>query len=402
VARPEIPIPASSSHRSRSVKRKAGAIERTGSRIRAWKRAMIRRRPEPSPPLSYLRTPSPDTWSRSSVLVSDCDADDEDTMSMEDVTQSPPSDTLTTYESRHPKGPFYPQRPTLPDVLSNSAPPPWTLSAFTAYLSSNHCLENLEFTLDAERYKKRYDVLASQMAGTPLSSEMEECGHLRSLWQRLLDAYIMPDCPREINIPSRVRASLLAVSNHTTPPDPDKLKDAVKIIYNLMEESVLISFLNEVPPSFKVAKSKQVRPSTLEIAQRERGDSTSSGEKVSGRSKSRRRGSPKTSSDSPFSPSDPTGRLTPSLNIGKSYRAPSHTSSGSGDPDSMTDDSASGSSPGRELEPMTPPSTPPSSDFGGGSPRSRSDNTWKKMLGWQKKRKSNNGMRDDRFPTVED
>lgn len=354
---------------------------------------MIRRKPDTKPSY-HLATPPPETSPRSSVVISDWDADDEETMSMEDVrSPRPPSVAISEHVSHYEQ--YYPQRPTLPDVLSNSAPPPWTLSAFTAYLSQNHCLENLEFTMDAERYRERYKTLAAKMAGTPITRDVEEGRVIRMLWKRLIDAYIIPDGPREINIPSNVREELLSLPNGTSPPKPDELEHAVKIIYNLMEESVLISFLNEVPPSHN-PRSKHKAPA---IKARRRGDSDSSNEKSSVRSMSRRRASPTNSLDLPYSGdrSDPTGRLTPIPGYAKGNRATSHTSSGSGDPGLLTDDSANASSPGGE--PMTPPNTPPQSDFGGQSPRNRNDNTWKKMLGWKKK--SSNGMRDNRFPTIE-
>ena len=373
--------------RSRSQKRKASGHERTASKLRDWKRAMIRRKPETSRPL-YLSTPPPDTSPRSSCVISDWDADDEETMSMEDTrTSRPPSVAVDDSNDAQ----YYPQRPTLPDVLSNSAPPPWTLSAFTAYLSNNHCLENLEFSMDAERYREKY---LSLTKGSKKPSS-EEIKYTRGLWQRLIDAYIVQDGPREINLPSTVRDRLLAVPSHTAPPAPEELAGAVKIIYNLMEESVLISFLNEVPPSGSHGSSHSRQKSS--IKSRRRGDSDSSNEKGSDRSKSRRRGSPTASLDTPFSGdrSDPTGRLTPIPNYTRGARASNHTSSG--DSDLLTDDSTSGSSPCGE--PMTPPNTPPSSDFGGHSPRNRNDNTWKKMF-WKKK--SSNGMRDSRYPTLED
>lgn len=400
MARPEIPI-AYRPGRSRSQKRKCTASERTGSRIRDWKRAMIRRKPE-TPQSSYLSTPPPETSPRSSILISDWDADDEETMSMEDTrTSRPPSVVIAEADTLH-RGQYYPQRPTLPDVLSNSASPPWTLSAFTAYLSQNHCLENLEFTMDAERYRERYDAYSAQLTATPATPDVEECRYVRMLWQRLIDAYIVPDGPREINIPSNVRETLLSIPNLTAPPRAETLNAAVKIIYNLMEESVLISFLNEVPSS-KTRQSNRNQKKASDVKPRKRGDSDSSTERGSGRSKSSRRTSPTSSLDIPYpkseySKSDPTGRLTPVAQYARGPRAPSHTSSGSGDSGLLTDDSAGLSSPGRE--PMTPPNTPPSSDFGGHSPRSRNDNTWKKMLGWKKK--SSNGMRDSRFPTLED
>ena len=257
-------------------------------------RAMIRRRPE-TPQSLFLSTPPPETSPRSSTVIADWDADDEETMSMEDIRSSRPPSLDDNIQS---DGPYHPLRPTLPDVLSNSAPPPWTLSAFTAYLSQNHCLENLEFTMDAERYRKRYDALAAQLAGKPITANPEECRYVRMLWQRLINAYIMPDCPREINIPSSVRDRLLLLPNNSTPPHPEDLEAAVKIIYNLMEESVLISFLNE-PPSSRTQQSHHSRQQPADVKPRKRGGSDSSNEKSSIRSRSRKRTSPATSLDIP-------------------------------------------------------------------------------------------------------
>ena len=361
---------------------------------------MISRKPESRPTLHFLSTPSPDASPRLSLsspdVVSDWDADDEANMSMEDVTPTREASVAVDDEEPPTFELYTPQRPTLPDVLSNSAPPPWTLSAFTAYLSQNHCLENLEFTMDAERYREKHDALTAQLAGMPHSPELEECKYIRMLWNRLLDAYIVPDGPREINLSSNVRDQLLSLPNHTAPPAPENLDSAVKIVYKLMEEGILISFLNEAPSQTRTSRP-QVKSHSLQGYMRKRGGSESSTDKKS-RSKSRRRGSPKASSnEGPFSPSDPTGRLTPAVNFPHvNNRATSHTSNGSPDPGMMTDDSSAGSPAG---DPLTPPHTPPSSDFGGASPKQRSDLNWKKMLGWKKK--STSGMRD-RYPTTEE
>ncbi len=350
---------------------------------------MIRRKPK-SPPATYLTPPPEDLLFHSSNTISDWDADDEGTMSAEDLTTSrPPSLDDPT------NGPYFPSRPTLSDVLSNSSPPPWTLSAFTAYLSQNHCLENLEFTMDAERYRDRYEVVAAQMDGKPMNLESKECNYIRMLWKRLIDAYIIPDGPREINIPSDVRDTLLSLPNHTAPPPPNQLNAAAKIVYDLMEESVLVSFLNEIPTtrSIEVPYDDAPRHSSSRIRR-----AVSSRERKPTRSRSRRRASPSSSSfEVQLTGSDrqPTSTTLVSSTMKRS-RAQSHLSSDSGEV-SLTYDSNSPDSPGHE--PMTPPNTPPSSDFGG-SPRNRADHTWKKMLVWKKK--SSQGMRDNRFPTVED
>ena len=359
---------------------------------------MIRRRP--SPPSSYLSTPPPETSPRSLAAGSDCDADDEETMSMstEDLAASRPASAAGSHTDQQSIGPYAPSRPTLPDVLSNSAPPPWTLSAFTAYLSQNHCLENLEFTMDADRYRERFDAMANRTPGMVISTELEDCKYLRMLWQRLIDAYIVPDGSREINIPSNVRETLLSLSNDVIPPRPDELDAATRIIYNLMEESVLVAFLNDVP-------SPKGSPSPIDEASKMDVDKLPnrhvSMRRKTNRSRSRRRGSPSSSSDmftlshSSRPPPSTTSSLT--VNPNKGSRASSQPPSSNGDA-SLTDDSMGIPCPGRE--PMTPPTTPPSSDIGGTSPKHRGDTAWKKMLVWKKR--SNNGMRDARIARVEE
>ncbi|KAL8996411.1 MAG: hypothetical protein Q9169_004059 [Polycauliona sp. 2 TL-2023] len=356
---------------------------------------MIRRKPK-SPSATYLTPPPEDLLVNSSSAISDWDADDEGTMSAEDLTSSRPPSL-----DDQPNGPYFPARPTLSDVLSNSSPPPWSLSAFTAYLSQNHCLENLEFTMDAERYRDRYAVVVDQMDGKPMSAESKECTYIRMLWKRLMDAYIIPDGPREINIPSHVRESLLSLANDSAPPSPHELDAAAKIIYDLMEESVLISFLNEISI---VNNTTEITTTDSQPTNHARNGSSrirravSSRERKPTRSRSRRRASPSASSVEVSSTSNDRQSMASTLisSTTKRSRAQSHLSSDSGEV-SLTNDSTSASSPSHE--PMTPPNTPPSSDVGG-SPRNRGDHTWKKMLVWKKK--SSQGMRDSRFPTIED
>jgi hypothetical protein len=140
-----------------------------------------------------------------------------------------------------PAGPCCFKQPTLSEVLSNTAPAPYTLSAFMAYLSQNHCLETLEFTMDAGRYRKHYN--SATKTHNPPSTK--DCAYVRKLWQKLLDAYVVPNAPREVNLPCSIRDQLLSTSNSRAPPPPEALDSAVNLVHELMQESVLVPFLSE-------------------------------------------------------------------------------------------------------------------------------------------------------------
>ncbi|KAG6001598.1 hypothetical protein E4U21_004012 [Claviceps maximensis] len=162
-----------------------------------------------------------------------------------------------TSSSRHYKAIYLPQSPslsprsaimaarppTLSDILLDVSPPPWTLSAFTAYLSQNHCMETLEFTLDLQRYAAFYDQL-SVKDPRPQSSEARAC----EWWDKLMQVYIVPCAPREVNIPAQVRDRLLNLSSSLCPPHPGELEEAGRIVYELMNDSLLVPFLQSVSP----------------------------------------------------------------------------------------------------------------------------------------------------------
>jgi hypothetical protein len=331
---------------------------------------------------------TPDTSPQISPVASHCDADDEATMSAEEFVPSRPLSVAI------PLAHSFGGRPSLADVLANNAPPPWTLSAFMAYLSQNHCLENLEFYMDVKRYKEAYDVVATQMAGMPMSGDSDECEELREQWQRLLDAYLVPGALREVNLPAHERDELLSQENSVSPPLPETLDGAEKRIYDLMEESIFFSFVGSVSSTSQSYNPPYHRdsdefPSVAKASLDDRGMN---------RSRSGRHRSPSSGmmdfSHSTLSPGRSThGRPhSSSLTSGLSRSNHKLSTQASHQSDSgLTDDSGSASSPGRE--PMTPPTTPPSSDMGN-SPKYRNDNTWKKMgqkLGWKKK--SSGGLR---------
>jgi hypothetical protein len=144
-------------------------------------------------------------------------------------------------------------RPTLNEVLSDAMPPPYTLNAFMTYLSENHCLETLQFTLAAKQYRETYNSFVNQ-SGEPIATTDPSAGrHLRMLYQLLLTTYVIPGAPREVNLSSDVRGSLLRYKDQLTPPQPEALEPSVKHIQELMENSIFLLFLNScATPSCQV------------------------------------------------------------------------------------------------------------------------------------------------------
>ncbi|RAK82428.1 regulator of G-protein signaling domain-containing protein [Aspergillus fijiensis CBS 313.89] len=313
-----------------------------------------------------------------------------------------------------PPGAFCPMRPSLDEVLANTAPAPYTLSAFMAYLSQNHCLETLEFTLEAKRYRETYNALSRQLNQSPIASECPESQHLRMLWQRLLTAYIIPGSPREINVSSEVREDILRYANQTPPPPPEILDLAVKLVHDLMEESIFIPFLNAHAAAahvFPLSEPLFPHEDVTVVSNASLDDHTVKRVRSKGR-----RLSPRSSKElgSPVSVGSPIGHPTRSnfslsamtSSLSKAgHRTSSHVTSASGESASgsaLTDDSGSVQSNVSAGEPMTPPTTPPSSEPNsmqlGHSPK-RSDNPWKKMgmkLGF-KKRSGNSGSGSHHF-----
>lgn len=351
--------------------------------------------PEPSPRL----LPTAPNW----------DIEEECSMSGDEHMPSRP---ISLAVSRDNTGALSPSgRPTLDDVLNNKAPQPYTLSAYMAFLSQQHCLETLAFTLDAKKYHEKYDQTAAHMAGMPLNYESDEGYELQQDWTRMLDIYIKPGAPQEINLPSEERDDLLDWPYTVKPPPPEALEPSVKRMYDLMSDSIFIPFCN----SLKTISYAQTHLGLSEFGGRESrldaSRSTLDERSMQHRGTSRRQRSPSSTSNSfdlPTRGSQPSHRHTQSSNLSSALgRATSnrlsthvsHSSAASATDYALTDDSGSGDSPD-PAEPRTPPTTPPMSDIPSREPRptfqnsppknQRSDSgSWKKMgqkLGWGKKR----------------
>jgi len=350
------------------------------------------------PPSLQIRTDSRHPSPSASSVFSDCDADDEG-MSTDEMPSRPLSLAIPGNGSL---GPYCARRPTLQEVLTNQAPSPWTLSAFMAYLSQNHCLETLEFTMDAQRYTTHYSSLTHNDPLTPISPTNPDYEYVRMLWKRLIDAYIVPNGPREVNLPSAVRDRLLSLPCIERPPNAAELEPAVKIIFELMDESVLVPFIYSVAP-MHMTDSYMGMAASMVSSLDNRTVSPSKAYNKEAMTSPPLSAPGSDASSGLFDVTSPRpsqhSNMTAALNRARSSAISSFLSSSSatsGEPlDSMTDDSTDSASPSLSAnEPMTPPSTPPTSNAEfritspGSSPHTaRESSGWKKMgakLGWKK------------------
>jgi hypothetical protein len=247
--------------------------------------------------------------------------------------------------------------------------PPYTLAAFTAYLSQNHCLETLEFVTDVDRYTERYKNLAAGI-DAKVEADFEELSLLHSLWQRMMETYIKPNGQREVNLPSDVRDHLLsAKAENGMPPGPEKLTEARQRIFDLMDESVLMTFITEVTP--KAPSINEGIFSDSDDAASVKGVTRSTSQRTR-----RRKQSPANMEVKSYPFGSAGSRISYHSGHNRDRLIASHTNTSSGSSEMvLAEDAGNLASP----EPMTPPTTPPSSDLG--SPRSRSENTWNRIMG---------------------
>jgi len=269
-------------------------------------------------------------------------------------------------------------RPTLDDVLNNKAPPPYTLAAYTAFLSQQHCLETMEFTTEAKRYSAKYDESAANLAGMPLTTDTDEGFELMQDWMRILDVYIKPGAPREINLPAEERDDLIDHPYEPRPPPPEALDAAVKRMYDLMSDSIFIPFCNSLK-TVSYAQTYNALSDYREMDQLEPSRLTFD-ERVTmqRRRPSRRRRSPPTTSAAPFEPTrsppalnrpNMSSSLSTALGRQSGARLSTHVSHSSAVSESALTDSSGGPeslSAGEQDPIITPPTTPPTMDIGAG------------------------------------
>jgi hypothetical protein len=303
------------------------------------------------------RDPSPTPSNSQYSCSSDFDADDESNMSTGEASR--PMSLTSPYSL------FAARPPTLDEILADEAPAPWSRNAFTAYLSQNHCLETLEFMLDADRYRRHYEQLIKTGLGEASETEAMEASHkMRVMWRKLINAYIAPNGPRELNLSSQVRDPILAQPADLSPPHPSQLDKAVQIIHELLEESVLVPFINSHKP-MRVSptpgttgheeKASHNREASNESSHPSSPTFHAPNSLTAGLSRLASRTQKTSSTTHHHSPTSSTSVSGWSVTGTSTSRMTSSAECG------MSDDSGEASSAGAK-EPMTPPNTPPIGD----------------------------------------
>ncbi|QIW97058.1 hypothetical protein AMS68_002576 [Peltaster fructicola] len=229
--------------------------------------------------------------------------------------------------------------------------------------------------MDAGRYGKHYAKMLSKAAeGAEPSAKDRD--YVKLLWVRLIDAYIAPNGSREVNLPSFVRDPILNAPTEPMPPASETLDLAVKKTYELMEESVLVPFLNSCSDAEVVAHNER---QTLSAPNEEHSSMFS-------RMKKSREASPPHSADGHTSGGH--RMIPPKARFGGKHSGAALSTSMSNTSDAnwsgpgMTDDSGSTGSPTNE-SPMTPPmssaSSDPYSSLSSSPKHSRDTGMWKKL-----------------------
>lgn len=159
-----------------------------------------------------------------------------------------------------------------------------------------------------------------------------------------------------------MRDNLLNLSESYVPPHPSSLDEAVAKIYELMEESVLVSFLNSVSPqsahptsNHESYDSNISRSSTRSYEERTL---------LSRNNQAHQRASAPSSLTAGFMQARPFShsRFHSQPTSSGPAATPRVTSGYTSGSDALTDDSGSTGSPSGMNDPLTPPGTPPMSD----------------------------------------
>jgi len=103
--------------------------------------------------------------------------------------------------------------------------------------------------LDAGLYTKVYTEWREQFPEDSDDSALDpRMAQLNGIWRRLIRDYITRNAPKEVNLPASVRDILAKMPESDIPPEAKVLQPSVQKVRELIEESILLSFLNDKLP----------------------------------------------------------------------------------------------------------------------------------------------------------
>lgn len=135
--------------------------------------------------------------------------------------------------------------PSIEEVLSGLSQPPYTRNHFLQYLLQRHCLENLEFYIEIERFLQLTDSLEKEYN-----------------WKFLYNHFIEVDSPKEINLPCLVRTHF---SLDLVPTSKD-LRDASKVVFDYLHEN-FVGFVSSNESNYCLSAPVPVRNDKVNLIQ---------------------------------------------------------------------------------------------------------------------------------------
>ncbi|KAF9106805.1 hypothetical protein BGX27_009021 [Mortierella sp. AM989] len=167
--------------------------------------------------------------------------------------------SVASFDSRHSTEDDSPlNRPTLHQILLNQGRGQYTLDNFGAFLQSQFCYENLAFWLASRQYKLcAQSLYQSVHQAVPMfnlhtqstqylsESQARAFTDLQRKMRAILDAFVLPSSPHELNLSDAIRCKLLrsvAEGNY----HPQVLDQARESIMDLMKCSSYPLFLEGI------------------------------------------------------------------------------------------------------------------------------------------------------------
>ncbi|KAG0057535.1 hypothetical protein BGZ83_009174 [Gryganskiella cystojenkinii] len=169
--------------------------------------------------------------------------------------------SVSSFDSRHSSDDDddHPMsRPSLHQILLNQGRGQYTLDNFGAFLQSQFCYENLAFWLASRQYKLcAQSLFQSVQQSTPSftlhtdsahhlnASQMRAFTDLQRKMRAILDTFVLPSSPHELNLSDAVRCKLLRVvaeGNY----HPQVLEQARESIMDLMKCSSYPMFIEGI------------------------------------------------------------------------------------------------------------------------------------------------------------